>query len=110
MGLAVVGKHNGRQHQLTGRQRPEPREHALLQRDGGLSPALSAVALASGQAALQLVWQPLIAVPAHRPQVNLNKLISGLVRPSAPWERTEWRKWGRRRRRRRHQTAVSTKT
>lgn len=49
-----------------------------LQTDGGLLPAVFGFALASGQAALQLLGHALVAVPAHRPQVNFNKLISEL--------------------------------
>lgn len=49
---------------------------ASLQRDGGLFLALFAVALTPGQPPFQLLWRPLIAVLAHRPQVNFNKLIS----------------------------------
>lgn len=73
-----------------------------LQRDGGLFLALFAVALTSGQAAFQLLWHPLIAVLAHRPQVNFNKLISELVQPSAALEEDGVRRKG-------HETDVNTR-
>lgn len=61
------------------------KKRALLQGDSGLFLALFAIALTSGQAAFQLLWHPLIAVLAHWPQVNFNKLISELAhaQPSA---------------------------
>lgn len=51
-------------------------KRARLQRDSGLFLALFAAALTSGQPAFQLLRHPLIAVLAHRPQINFNKLIS----------------------------------
>lgn len=49
-----------------------------LQTDGRFFLAVFGIALTSGQAALQLLGHAVIAVLAHWPQVNFNKLISEL--------------------------------
>ncbi len=50
----------------------------MLQTDSRFFLALFDITLTSGQAALQLLRHALIAVLAHWPQVNFNKLISEL--------------------------------
>lgn len=49
-----------------------------LQTDGRFLLAVFGVALASRQPAFQLLWHALVAVFAHGPQVDFDKLISML--------------------------------
>lgn len=51
---------------------------SALQTDGGFLLAVFGVALASRQPAFQLLWHALVAVFAHGPQVDFDKLISKL--------------------------------
>ena len=60
-----------------------------LHTDGRLLPPLFGASLAAGQAALQFVRHALVTTPAHRPQVHLNKLISGRT-PSHRAAQPEW--------------------
>lgn len=51
---------------------------STLQTDGGFLLAVFGIALASRQPAFQLFWHALVAVFAHGPQVDFDKLISKL--------------------------------